>query len=742
MLKKGVQKLMLFGAIFVSSFFMSSVQASNNPFEEKRVLFISSYSPSFDTFYEQVEGINDAFYGYPVTVDMEFMDSKRFLSEENLNNFENSITYKLSHIEYDLVIVADDNGLVFVMEHQQELFEGLPIIFLGINKQANALQYAEDPFVSGIVEAVSIRETIELATDLNPAGEKVVAIVDATPTGRAVLETFNKQSTYFDDLTFETLDLSELTMDELLEELSLLDEKSHVLLIAAHRDYQGNTYEFKDSLDRMLSVAYVPIYHLYEHGVGDGLLGGKVVSHYIQGQMAAVMALDYFEGGEFSSFDVVEDSPNLYLLDYSVLKKFGLNEKRLPIDVVFLSKDLGFFEENKELIIFSFIMFAVFLVIIFLLLWILQYRGKLQKQAQQNSEKLKKVNEKLEFTSYHDYLTGLYNRNFYEERMSVLDTLSEKKLSIVLVDVNGLKLINDAFGHIAGDKSLVETAKILTDIFPTSDVARIGGDEFTIINVGLEEEEVLTRMKQVRDRTKTIKIEGITLSVSIGYSMKTDQYMLAREVFTEAEDWMYREKLNQVPSNRSSIIDTIVTTINQKDVYSEVHSKKVSLLAIKVAEYVGLEERFISEIRTAGLLHDIGKIIVPIEILKKEGPLTKPEFNEIKKHPEIGYRILNSVSELRQISEYVFCHHERYDGKGYPRGVKGMDIPLQARIISVADSIDAMLSDRLYRSKLTKEVCLSELRKNRGSQFCPEVVDAVIPHFDELYEIATRMPDE
>jgi putative nucleotidyltransferase with HDIG domain len=198
---------------------------------------------------------------------------------------------------------------------------------------------------------------------------------------------------------------------------------------------------------------------------------------------------------------------------------------------------------------------------------------------------------------------------------------------------------------------------------------------------------------------------------------------------------MYREKLNQVPSNRSAIIDTIVATINEKDEYSEIHSKRVSIIARKIAEVMELEESKISEIQTAGLLHDIGKIIVPSHILNKTTSLTNDEYNEMKKHSEIGYRILNSVSSMRDIATIVFCHHERIDGKGYPRGLKKEEIPFESRIISIADSIDAMMSDRLYRNKMTKEDCRKELIKHNGTQFCPIVIAKVLEHFDEICEL-------
>lgn len=351
-----------------------------------------------------------------------------------------------------------------------------------------------------------------------------------------------------------------------------------------------------------------------------------------------------------------------------------------------------------------------------------------------------KTKEKLIKAGYEDVLTGLKNRRFYEEYLSSIDKEENYPLTIIMADINGLKMINDAFGHLYGDKALINIAKLLKEeSFSDSIVARIGGDEFAIVSKNRTREEAFSIMNKIRIKAKQINIEGVSLSISLGLSIKTDSKMTINKMFTEAEDWMYREKLNQTPSNRSMIIETIIATLNQKDKYSEIHSKKVSVLSRHIAELMDFDDNAIAEITTAGLLHDIGKIIIPISILNKKGRLTDEEYAEIKKHPEIGFRILNSVPSMRNIARIVLSHHERIDGKGYPSGLKGDDIPIESRIIGVADAVEAMLNDRTYRKKLTKQQCKDELIKFRGTQFCKDIVDIVLANFDDIYEMATEI---
>jgi len=349
----------------------------------------------------------------------------------------------------------------------------------------------------------------------------------------------------------------------------------------------------------------------------------------------------------------------------------------------------------------------------------------------------KAENENLHI-AYNDYLTGLYNRRYYEDALVQLDKEEFYPLSLVMADINGLKLINDAFGHKAGDELLIKAASIIKAACRERDVlSRIGGDEFVIImpnTTGKEADEVI---KSINKEAKKVVINSISLSISFGYRTKTNNIEQIQEVFRNAEDLMYREKLLKIPSMRSSAIEAILKTLYEKDKDSEIHSRAVALYSEKIAEACGFERQVVSEAKTAGLLHDIGKILIAQRILTKKGKLTNAEYEEMKNHSEIGFRVLNSSHETRRISNIVLHHHERWDGRGYPMNVKGDKIPLISRIIAIADSFDAMTSKRTYKEKISKEAALKEIIDNSGTQFDPDLVEIFRDNFYKIIHIKT-----
>ncbi|MDD4211506.1 MAG: diguanylate cyclase, partial [Clostridia bacterium] len=347
--------------------------------------------------------------------------------------------------------------------------------------------------------------------------------------------------------------------------------------------------------------------------------------------------------------------------------------------------------------------------------------------AFRNYESKKIKEEKIKTLSNTDHLTKLYNRRYFEKETVKLNNSNVLPLSILMIDINGLKLINDAFGHKYGDIVLKQAANIFKNCCKNKGfAARVGGDEFVVVLPHCDE---IDSKKIVNKINKNIEIKskqnqknlGVILSASIGLATKISKEQDMEEVFKEAEDNMYRYKLSESASIKSKTIDIILNTLYEKNKMEMYHSKRVSMLSYDIASKLDLGKEQINEIKLAGLMHDIGKIGVAETILNKTGPLTEIERAEINKHAEIGYRILKASNEFFKIAVYLLEHHERWDGKGYPNKLAGEQISLPARIIAVADAYDAMTSNRFYRNSLTKEQALKEILACSGKQFDPNI---------------------
>jgi len=339
-----------------------------------------------------------------------------------------------------------------------------------------------------------------------------------------------------------------------------------------------------------------------------------------------------------------------------------------------------------------------------------------------NAIELMKRNEDICYLSYHDVLTGLYNRRFYEEEIIRMDTEGNLPISIIMGDINGLKLVNDTFGHDKGDKLLQAAAVAIQGICRSNDiVARWGGDEFIILLPKTTKVQIGEIIKKIKDQYSKKNVSGIDISISFGWDTKEKMDEDLVKVLKNAENYMYRDKSLENESVRSNMINTIIKTLHEKNPREEKHSKRVSEIGQKIGEAMGLSEIEVNKLKVVGLLHDIGKIAIEEDILNKEEKLTDQEWDEIKRHPAIGYRILSSSYEMLELAECILSHHEKWDGTGYPNGLQGEAIPRLASIISLADSYDAMTSERAYRKALSEERVLEEIKKNAGIQFEPEI---------------------
>lgn len=336
----------------------------------------------------------------------------------------------------------------------------------------------------------------------------------------------------------------------------------------------------------------------------------------------------------------------------------------------------------------------------------------------------KKSEFALDYLSYHDHLTGMFNRRFFEAELVRLDAERNIPISIIMGDVNGLKLINDSFGHTLGDELLVKVAEVIKSQFREDEItSRLSGDEFAILLPKTSPEDTQKIIERLNLAMSKEKVANLQLSVSFGYGVKTSSSQNLVSVVKEAEDHMYRVKLYESRSSRSKTIDITLNALFEKSHREQQHSKRVSLICEKIAFAMGFDLNNINRIKMAGLVHDIGKIGVDERILNKNGALTSEEWIEVKKHPEAGWRILNSANEFSELSEFILTHHEHYDGNGYPSGISGEAIPIEARIIAVADAYDAMTGKRTYREPISDEQARQEIERCSGTHFDPEVVE-------------------
>ncbi|PKM91003.1 MAG: diguanylate cyclase [Firmicutes bacterium HGW-Firmicutes-12] len=339
----------------------------------------------------------------------------------------------------------------------------------------------------------------------------------------------------------------------------------------------------------------------------------------------------------------------------------------------------------------------------------------------------KKAEEKLLFLSYHDHMTGLYNRRFFEEEVKRLDKARNLPLTIVMADVNGLKLVNDSFGHAAGDELLKKAAKVIQEACRADDIiARVGGDEFALILPQTDRNSAENLIRRIRENIVKGNTNTYVLSISFGHATKSEVREDINEIFANAENYMYKHKAFESASMRSKTIEVIMNSLFEKSARESAHSKRVSQICELIALALNFDEDEINTIKIAGLVHDIGKISVDEKVLNKYGTLDEDEWIEIRKHPESSRRILSAVKEFAEISDYVVAHHERWDGMGYPNRLKGEEIPIESRIIAVADAYDAMTSQRSYRKPMSKKKAIDELKKNTGIQFDPEIVEAFL----------------
>ena len=357
--------------------------------------------------------------------------------------------------------------------------------------------------------------------------------------------------------------------------------------------------------------------------------------------------------------------------------------------------------------------------------------------------------EKVYQVSIHDELTGLYNRSYCGVYLRQDGILGDER-GFLYMDMDNFKLYNDLYGEQTGDRILKWCARKLSENVENGEVFRVGSNEFLIsvpesgreVLVALAEK--LTRAVQENAADKPQVMQPITFSVGVAWypghaadAMELLQQSKRAAFYAKRNGkdriQVYEGSIDEESQDRETgyeqvapTVYALVAAIDAKDSFTFQHSTNVSQYAVLLAQKLGLSRDDIQTVKVAGLLHDIGKIGIPESILKKAGKLTDEEYEIMKSHVEKSIEMIHYLPNMNYVIPAVVSHHERYDGKGYPRGLKGEEIPFLGRILAVCDSFDAMISKRAYKEPLSVEYAMGELEKNKGTQFDPKVADAFI----------------
>jgi diguanylate cyclase (GGDEF)-like protein/PAS domain S-box-containing protein len=346
-----------------------------------------------------------------------------------------------------------------------------------------------------------------------------------------------------------------------------------------------------------------------------------------------------------------------------------------------------------------------------------------------NIEERKEAMEQLIYLTMHDPVTGLYNRRYFEAELQRFYKEEDYPISVIAADMDGLSLVNDTMGHTWGDRLLKRCANILRKrVGPKGKTFRIGGDEFALVLLRTGDAEASELIDRIHD--EIIRYNrgnpGLPLKVSLGYAVNGGCSASIKKTFEQADDRMYRNKLYRTIKNREQNTQTLLEILAERDQLEDGHAERMEDLCLKLAQQIGLSGQQVKDLSLLALVHDLGKIGIPKKILFKDGPLTAEEWEFMRRHPEKGYRIASSFPDLTPIADLILLHHERWDGSGYPLGLEGEEIPLECRILAIADAYDNMTNARYYGTVRSKEEALAELQRCAGTQFDPVLVEIFI----------------
>ncbi len=544
--------IVLISVLMTLNQYYSSVEHSSQTSDprfatgEENVLFISSYSATYMTFPEQQAGIDSVFYPNNVAYDILFMNAKEYGSAQAERNFYDQMkNHVKSGKQYDAILLGDDDALEFAMKYRKEFFEGIPMVFFGINDFDRARSALKFDKVTGSIEQEYIKETIEEARYLLPNARKVVGIFDETPTGIGVAKSFWECKASFPEMEFQGINTSKHSREELEQTISDLNDDTILLFMIMTSDKDGNKYIVPDATDFVLKYANIPVFRNYNGGMGTGIIGGVRMDMQRAATQAADTVVDILEGTDPNSIKPTDEKMSRTIFDYKVLQKYHLSMKQLPVNCEFVNKPINYMSRNKEIIIPAiFLFFAILSLFIDERMRLIESR-KNEEQLRIITEHLEDSRRNLQYQVQHDNLTQLYNRQTAVAYLRY-HLQPEKKYAMVLIDIDNFKEINETYGHRFGDEVLVTIAHKLKDFAKWEEcyIARYGGDEFLLV---FENEHLYAGNRKLQKLTALfqtgikIGMEYIIPNASFGIA-NSDESSSSEELILDSDMAMYEAK--------------------------------------------------------------------------------------------------------------------------------------------------------------------------------------------------------
>ena len=599
--------------------------------EKHRVLFISSYNDTFETVIPQRTGLQEVFQKHNVQMDTAYMDTKNFPSEENIKYFHDVLSYKLkNHAHYDAIVLGDDAALLFAEKYQEELFPGIPMVFICVNDRQTAEHAVRNPMITGAVENYYLDDTLGLALVMCPKAVNIVGIYDNTPPGVGDYAEFMSMAQFYPDFNFIGINASELTRGEFAERLAKISDDSIVFFLDAHDDKDGNQYGIIETARLIAECSPVPVFRALEGAMGEGIIGGRMVDFRASGRWAANVVVSIFDGSDIKTMPLEMDGESNFVFDAQVMKRFGISEAVLPKGTKLIRQDSNFWQENRKVLIPAIGIVAILLLMLFIL-----FRS--YRRVSKMSHKLTETIELLDYQSMHDALTRLPNRQAAEAEFR-RRILRHQDFTTIIVDMDNFKKINDFYSHSIGNELLKILAQRIREkflrVYRGSYAARIGGDEFILVIPELLDEdntEKLDNILAIFREPILHEDRAIPLAASVGIIRSNDEELNTSDlIFANADialvdakkygknQYVFYRSETKRSLQRANEVENILRRAIDKEEFKVLYQPQVNADTKKMHGFEALARlsnadvypgEFIPVAENTGLIMQVGRII-------------------------------------------------------------------------------------------------------------------------------------